>query len=158
MSAVNWSFEEAESILESWGEIDANNCVEIAYSASINAGYRAGAAAGNPLSFLRDFFLTEIAPRLESNKKFVCATIVETKAKMQQEGFAGPVSQTIYIHAIVADAIYKVMTSQTTLALSNLTTMDWLAIGVCFMMWARTDETESMKSLIADIQNAIQDE
>lgn len=157
MTSTNWSFEEAKTLLYSWEEIDPDECVQRAYSASIKAGYRAGAAAGNPLSFLRDFFLTEIVPCVQDNTKLLLTTIKATVAKMHKEGFAGPVSQTIFIHAVVTDAIVKVTSTAPNFAWGSLSTADWVAVGVCFMMWLRTDETDSMKELLNEIETAMID-
>ena len=60
------------------------------------------------------------------------------------------------IHAVVADALVKVTSSAPNLAWGNLSTADWLAIAVCFMMWVRTDETDSVKELLAEIDAAMQ--
>lgn len=158
MNATNWSFEDAKTLLGNWGEVDVDACVDDAYSASIKAGYRAGASSGNPLSFLRDFFNTEIVPCIKDNTKLFTATIKATVSKMHQEGFAGPVSQTVFVHAVVTDAIVKVTSTAPSLAWGELSTADWVAIGVCFMMWLRSDESESLKELLVDIDTAIRDD
>lgn len=158
LSTGSWSYEEARRLLESWGSVNAELCVEDAYNASLTAGYRPRSASGNPLSFLRDFFKNEVLPCVRKERRFVLESIGVLVKRMREEGFCGPISQTVYVHAMVADALVKVLTTNSGMGFNTLSTADWVAIGVCFDMWLKQEESKPLADLAKEIADVMDNE